>query len=103
MKKIVFAVSAAAFALTACGGGGGGKAALVKECVAGGESEKTCNCVADKLQADLDSKSFGTLTKAMAAGEDKGEEMIMALPAEEQTKIMTALMGAGFACAMGGE
>ncbi len=99
MKKFVLA-GVMALGLAACGGGGG-KAQLVKSCVESGEDEKMCNCMADKLEADLDSGTFKQVSKAMAAGEEKGQEMIENLPADEQSEIMTALMGAGMSCAMG--
>jgi len=99
MKKILLA-GVMVFGLAACGGGGG-KAQLVKSCVDSGEDEEMCNCIADKLEADLDSGSFKKISEAMAAGEERGQEMIENLPADEQSEIMTAMMGAGMSCAMG--
>ena len=99
MKKTLLA-GVMALGLDACGGGG--KAEFVKACVDGvGENEQMCNCMADKLEADLDSGAFKTVTKAMAAGEEKGQEMIENMPADEQGEGMTAMMGAGMSCQMG--
>lgn len=102
MKLQILAGAAAFAVLSACGGaGGGGKAAFVNECVKGGEEKTTCTCIADKLEAELDAKTFAKLTKAIAAGEEKGSKMMEAMPADEQAKIAGAMMSAGFGCAMG--
>jgi flagellar hook-basal body complex protein FliE len=98
MKKTLLA-GVMALGLAACGGGG--KAELVKACVDSGEDEQICNCMGDKLEADLDSGTFKKVAKAMAAGEEKGQEMIENMPADEQGEVMTAMMGAGMSCQMG--
>lgn len=89
--------------LAACGASAGGdKAAIAKACVDGGEADKLCTCMADKLATDLDAKTLKTVATAMKAGEEKGAEMFAKLPADQQETIGKALMAAGFGCTMGG-
>lgn len=102
MKKIVFA-AVAALALAGCGAiGGGEKTAMIKSCTDSGESEANCTCIADSLEKGLDKETFSTVAKAMAAGEEAGEQMINELPVEKQGAVMGALMSAGMSCMMGG-
>lgn len=100
--RMAIAAGALALALAACGGTGGSKSAMIKACTDAGEDAKMCSCLADGLEKNLDAKTFNTVAKAMAQGEDKGEEMIKNLPAEEQGKIMGAMMSVGMQCAFGG-
>lgn len=93
---------ALALALTACGGTAGSKASMVKACTDAGEDKAMCSCIADGLEKNLDAKTFNTVAKAMAQGEEKGGDVINNLPAEEQSKIMGAMMSTGMQCAFGG-
>lgn len=99
-----FLVSAiAALALTGCGAiGGGEKAAMVKACTDSGEAEADCTCIADSLEKGLDAETFKVVASAMAAGEEEGNTMMEALPADKQGAVMGALMSAGMSCMMGG-
>jgi hypothetical protein len=102
MKTYLLA-AAAALVLAGCGAiGGGEKAAMVKSCVAGGESDANCTCIADKLEAALDKDTFKSVATAIAAGEEEGNAMMEALPADKQGAVMGALMTAGMTCMMGG-
>jgi hypothetical protein len=105
VKSIISASIGAALTLVlaACGAGAGGdKAAIAKACVDGGESDKTCTCMADKLATDLDAKALKAVATAMKAGDEKGGEMFAKLPADQQATITRALMSAGFGCTVGG-
>lgn len=101
--RVAILAGAFALALTACGGTGGSKASMVKACTDAGEDQAMCTCIADGLEKNLDAKTFKTVAKAMAEGEEKGSQAIESLPAEEQTKIMGAMMSTGMSCAFGGE
>lgn len=100
--RLALAAGAMALALAACGGTGGANAKFVKACSDAGEDAELCTCLADGLEKNLDAKTFGTLANAMAEGEAKGEELINNLPADEQAKIMGAMMSVGMSCAFGG-
>jgi len=102
MKKFVFA-AVAALALTGCGAiGGGEKVAMVKACTESGESQANCTCIADSLEKNLDKETFRMVATAMAAGEEKGSQMMDDIPADKQGAIMGAMMSAGMGCMMGG-
>ncbi|OYW88037.1 MAG: hypothetical protein B7Z22_03270 [Hyphomonas sp. 32-62-5] len=101
--RVAILAGALALALTACGGTGGSKASMVKACTDAGEDQAMCTCIADGLEENLDAKTFNTVAKAMAAAEGAGDDVIESLPAEEQTKIMGAMMSVGMSCAFGGE
>lgn len=100
--RTAIVAGALALALTACGGTGGSKATMVKACTDAGEDKAMCSCIADGLEKSLDAKTFNTVAKAMAQGEDKGGEALEKLPAAEQSKIMGAMMSTGMQCAFGG-
>ncbi|MBY9065288.1 hypothetical protein K1X12_00165 [Hyphomonas sp. WL0036] len=100
--RMAIVAGALALALTACGGTGSSKAAMVKACSDAGEDKAMCTCLADGLEKNLDAKTFSTVAKAMSKGEEDGQKMIENLPAEEQGKIMGAMMTVGMSCAMGG-
>ena len=102
MKTFVYA-AVSALALAGCGAvGGNPKSAMVKACTEGGDSEKNCTCIADSLEKNLDKPTFRVVANALAAGEEEGGKVMDELPAEQQTKIMGALMAAGMGCMMGG-
>jgi hypothetical protein len=94
---------ALALALTACGGTGGAKASMVKSCTDAGEEQATCTCIADGLEKNLDAETFNKIAKALATSEGAGDDVIESLPAEDQTKVMGAMMSVGMTCAFGGE
>ena len=100
--RMAIMAGALALALTACGGTGGSKASMVKACTDAGEDKAMCSCIADGLEKSLDAKTFNTVAKAMAQGEEKGGEVLDNLPADEQSKIMGAMMSVGMSCAFGG-
>lgn len=99
--RMAILAGALALAVTACGGTGGGKASIVKSCMDSGEDREMCTCLADGLEKNLDAKTFNTVAKAMAQGDEKGGEIINDLPAGEQSKIMGAMMSTGMQCAFG--
>lgn len=100
--RMAILAGALALAITACGGTGGAKASMVNACTEAGEDKAMCACIADGLEKNLDAKTFNTVAKAMAQGEEKGGEAIESLPAEQQSKIMGAMMTVGMSCAFGG-
>lgn len=101
--RMMIVAGALTLALAACGGTGGAKASMVKSCTDAGEDKAMCSCIADGLEKNLDAKTFNTVAKAMAQGEEKGGDAIESLPAAEQSKIMGAMMSVGMTCAFGGE
>ncbi|MFN4024043.1 MAG: hypothetical protein ACK4MQ_04370 [Hyphomonas sp.] len=100
--RLAFAAGALALALAACGGTGGANAKMVKACTETGEDAELCSCLANGLEKNLDAKTFNTVANAMAAGDEVGEKIINDLPADEQAKIMGAMMSVGMTCAFGG-
>lgn len=90
-------------ALAGCGGGGGGKAELVRNCVAQGESQANCQCVADAAEESLDDKTFAALVKASRGGEEDMEaamnEAMSDMSEAEQMAVGLQLMSAVMACA----
>lgn len=100
--RMAFVAGALALALTACGGTGGSKAAMVNACTDAGEDKAMCTCIADGLEENLDAKTFNTVASAMSKGDEEGQKMIEGLPADEQGKIMGAMMSVGMSCAFGG-
>lgn len=100
--RMAIVAGALALALAACGGTGGSKSAMIKACTDAGEDQKMCSCIADGLEKNLDAKTFNTVARAMSKGEDEGQKIIENLPADEQGKVMGAMMSTGMACAFGG-
>lgn len=99
MKKTLM-MGALLMGLAACGGKGGGeKAALLKSCVADGESEKTCSCIVDSMEENLSPALFTKVAKASAEEGKNPEDLLGELSAEEQGEFMT-LIPAMMTCAM---
>ncbi|MBA4226758.1 MAG: hypothetical protein C0456_09005 [Hyphomonas sp.] len=100
--RMAIVAGALALALTACGGTGAAKASIVKACTESAADNAMCTCIADGLEKTLDAKTFNTVGKAMAKGEEKGGEVLDKLPASEKAKIEGAMMSVGMQCAFGG-
>jgi hypothetical protein len=100
MRKTVLS-AVAAIALAGCGViGGGPKTAMIKACTDGGESEKDCTCVADKLEKDLDSETFNVVAAALLLTEEEGGSLLETLPIEKQESVMVLLLSASASCTM---
>jgi Ni2+-binding GTPase involved in maturation of urease and hydrogenase len=100
MMKLVVAV-AAVLMVASCGAAGGGKAALVKSCVKGGETKKTCDCVATELQKNADKDVFRAMVLQSEGKDAEAEKIMNALPMEKQFSAASAAMGAMMKCAVG--
>ena len=71
MTRVSLAAVAVLVLAAGCSEGGAGKEAWIKQCAKGGDDRKTCTCVADDLQKNLDHQAF----KAMLLdAEGKPEE-----------------------------
>lgn len=101
MFRIMTTAAAAALLATACGAAGGGKAALVAECVEGGEERKTCECVATELEKNADKDAFRAMTLEAQGKTEEAEKIISALPMDKQISVATAAMGAMMKCSPG--
>lgn len=102
MRVVLMAVVAAGLTVSGCDaiglGGGGDKAELVKACVADGEEQKTCDCVADELEKTVDKDAFKAMVLG-AQGKDAEAEAIMeGLSMEKQFSVATGAMGAMAKC-----
>ena len=75
---------------------------LVETCIADGEAEATCDCIADALQNNLPSDLFRKT--AQAVGRDRKDMMtfIGDLSGEEQLAF-SAVLNDLFACSLAGE
>ncbi|MBY9067346.1 hypothetical protein K1X12_10575 [Hyphomonas sp. WL0036] len=95
-------VAFAILALSACARGPSDHQVLVESCVANGETEVTCSCIADAMQKNL-SKELFTKT-ADAVGREKKDMMsfVGELTVDEQMSF-SAVLGDMFACSLTGE
>jgi len=101
--KGVFIAGALALCLAACGGSGGAKAKMVNSCSDQGMmNREICTCIADRLQADLDSRSFTAIANAWDKGPASLNESLSRLPQDKQSEAVMALASATGQCAMAG-
>lgn len=104
MKAGVFA-AAAVLMLAACGQGAEGptdRELLVRACVAEGEAEETCNCIANAMEQNLSAGLYSKTAKAV--GQDGQDMMTFVgdLTMEEQLAF-NAVLGDMFACSLAGQ
>ncbi len=74
---------------------GGGKKALVKTCVADGESPAACACIADAMEAKLSPDLFKRTVAAVAREKREVDGFISSLPDEDKMeflKVMPAML-----------
>ncbi len=101
--KAGFVAILAALALTGCGlAGPSDSQVLVDACVADGESEATCGCIATAMEKNLSPELFKKT--ADAVGRDKKDMMTFVgeLTVQEQLSF-SAVLGDMFACSLTGE
>ncbi|MEQ8556677.1 MAG: hypothetical protein RIB03_00030 [Henriciella sp.] len=100
MKKI-FIASAGLLALAACGGGGNDRQAIIDACVSDGTSDqKTCECMADSAEENLDDDLYSKLADAAREGSEGAEEIMGDLTPQQQTQFMSFAMQAAMTCGM---
>ncbi|MFN7054266.1 hypothetical protein [Hyphomonas sp.] len=103
MKRIfIGGALALGLAVAACGGSQSDKAAIAKACMADGENEAFCNCVADGMERDLDAETFKAFAKASGPSGIGADELLENLPEGKQMQVVGALMNVGMTCALGG-
>lgn len=89
-------------ALAACGGGGSDRAAIVDACMEDGTSDqKTCECMADAAEKNLDGDLYSKLAEAAREGEESAEAIMGDLTPEQQGQFMSFAMQAAMTCGMG--
>lgn len=101
--KGVFIAGAPVFFLAACGGNGGAKGRMVEPCAEGAMmNRQICTCIADRLQSDLDGRTFTTVANAWDRGPASLNESLSRLPRDQQNKAVTALASATGECVVAG-
>jgi hypothetical protein len=91
MIRMVMGVAAVALLATACGAGGG-KAAIVAKCVKeDGQSQKVCQCMADKVEKAVDKDVFRAIVLEAEGKVEESEKLMASLPMEKQMTAMGAL------------
>ena len=98
MKKFLFAAGGLML-LTACGGGND-RAAIIDSCMAeGGSDKKTCECMADAAEENLNDKLYGKLADAARKGDENAANALMDdLSPEDQGQFMAFAMQAAMTC-----
>jgi hypothetical protein len=89
MKKIL-AMAAIALLAAACGDSGG-KGAMVSKCVKQGQSQKTCECIVDKTEKNVDKDVFRAMMLDAEGKTEESQKLMQSLPAEKQMSAMGAL------------
>jgi hypothetical protein len=91
MIRTVVAVAAGALLAASCGAAGGGKAALVQKCVKeDGQSEKICQCMADKMEKSVDKDVFRAMIMEAEGKTEEAQKLLQSLPMEKQMSVMGA-------------
>jgi hypothetical protein len=84
-------VAAIALLATACGAAGGGKGAIVAKCIKDGESQKVCQCMADKVEKAVDKDVFRAMVMEAEGKVEESQKLLESLPMEKQMTAMGAL------------
>ncbi|WP_143435266.1 hypothetical protein [Henriciella aquimarina] len=100
MKKTAFGLLGL-MTLAACGGGGSDRAAIVDACMNDNANDKkTCECMADAAEKNLDKGLYSKLAKAAREGEESANEIMGDLTPEQQGQFMSFAMQAAMTCGM---
>jgi hypothetical protein len=92
---MVAGVAAIALLATACGAAGGGKGAIVAKCVKDdGMTQKQCQCMADKLEKNVDKDVFRAIVLEAEGKTAESEKLMNSLSMEKQMTAMTAAFSA---------
>src|SRR5262249_28046674 len=79
MKKIL-AMTAIALLAAACGDAGG-KSAMVSKCVKQGQTQKTCECIVDKTEKNVDKDVFRAMMLDAEGKTEESQKLMQSLPA----------------------
>jgi hypothetical protein len=104
MTRISLAVGLAAAALflaAGCGNGGAGREAWIKQCAKGGDDRKTCTCVADELQKNLDRRAFRAMMLDAEGKREEANSIRNKMPMDRKMAAMNVAMKAAGKCAAG--
>jgi hypothetical protein len=102
MIRILMAAGAAALFASACSAAGGDKAALIEACKKDGDDQKTCDCVANEFEKNLDKDAFHAMALSAQGKSEEAEKILTALPMDKQMQMATAAMGVMMKCAVDG-
>lgn len=99
-------IAAGAFlVLAGCGQGASApsdRALLVETCIADGEAETTCGCIADAMQKNLPADLFRKTSQAI--GRDRKDMMtFVGQLSDEEQRAFAAVLNDLFACSLAGE
>jgi hypothetical protein len=89
---------AALAALAACSQNGPGRSAIIDRCVAGGESEEICKCLADASSQRLESDMFELVVLGAQGEEAKTDERMKEMSPERQAQFTELMRGIIRAC-----
>jgi hypothetical protein len=80
------------------GGGGGGKEAWISQCARGGDDWKTCTCVADELERNLDPLAFREMTLSAQGKTEQARKVRDRMPVDRQVAAFPAALKAAGKC-----
>lgn len=101
MKPMLFA-AALALGLAGCGGSGA-KAKLAESCNANGMlGDEICSCIADKLEASLDGRTFSVVANAWGEGPAEMNSALGGLSQAKQNEAFGAVTSATAECVTAG-
>jgi hypothetical protein len=80
------------------GGGGGGKEAWISQCARGGDDWKTCTCVADELERNLDPLAFREMTLSAQGKTEQARKVRDRMPADRQAAAFPVALKAAGKC-----
>jgi hypothetical protein len=84
-----------------CGAGGTGKEAWIKQCAKGGDDRKTCTCVADDLEKNLDHQAFRAMQLDALGKPDQANKIRDKMPMDRKMATLNVAMKAAGKCAAG--
>ena len=101
MTRVSLAAAAVLVLAAGCSEGGAGKEAWIKQCAKGGDARKTCTCVADDLQKNLDHQAFKAMLLDAEGKPEEANRIRDKMPVDRQMATMNVAMKAAGKCAAG--
>ena len=101
MTKVSLAAAAVLVLAAGCSDSGAGKEAWIKQCARGGDDRKTCTCVADDLQKNLDPAAFKAMMLDAEGKPEDANRIRDKMPVDRQMATMNVAMKAAGKCAAG--
>ena len=101
MPRVTLAALAVLVLAVDCSEGGAGKEAWIKQCAKGGDDRKTCTCVADDLQKNLDHPAFKAMILDAEGKPEEANRIRDKMPVDRQMAAMNVAMKAAGKCASG--